>query len=444
MRLWLGASVRVAVLVALLAAAGFSLGAPAVTIVAGLCLYLCWHLVQLGRVIRWLQRSDADEVPDPPGRWGELSTQLRGFVFRDRKRERRFRTMLREYQESTAAMPDASVVLNEHREILWFNEAATRLIGLDARRDIGQRVDNLIRQAEFATYLNAGEEAEPFELASPINRKIKLAVHMVPFGAGRQLLMFRDNTRLHQLEKVRRKFVANASHELRSPLTVITGYLEQMSDDPAVLEEWGEPLREMQRQAQRMAAIIGDLLELSRLESAAQPSVSERVPVARLLRDVMSEATAQVPQPARVELDLQATHDLLGEERELHSVFVNLVGNAVKYTPASGTITVRWTVDEAGGHLCVEDTGIGIAREHVQRLTERFYRVDKGRARRAGGTGLGLAIVKHALQRHGATLSVDSEPGRGSRFTCHFPPERVAAPAPRAVAQGGGEAVTAE
>ncbi len=441
MRFWLLAVVRIAALLGILAALGSLIGYPLRSVIAGLSLYAAWHLVQLQRLTRWMQREQGDlgEVPDPPGMWGELAAQLRGLVYRDRKRERRFATMLREYQESTAAMPDAAVVLNDSREILWINEAASRLLGLDGQRDIGQRVDNLIRRPEFAEYLTHDDVREPLALASPINKKIKMAVHIVPFGTGRRLLMFRDNTRLHQLEKVRRKFVANASHELRSPLTVITGYLEQMSDDPAQASEWEAPLNEMQRQAGRMAAIIDDLIELSRLESSTRPASQEAVDVGAMLRDVVSEASSHAVNPPEIDLFVDSDRQLLGEEHELHSVFGNLVINAVKYTPGDGHITVRWRVVEGVGEVIVQDTGIGIAPEHVVRLTERFYRVDKGRARDAGGTGLGLAIVKYALQRHDATLEVDSKLGKGSRFTCRFPPERVS---PAAV-KGPQEAVAA-
>ncbi|MEO0421704.1 MAG: phosphate regulon sensor histidine kinase PhoR [Pseudomonadota bacterium] len=431
-RFWILATLRVLAVLGVLALFGSLIGYPVTSVIVGIALYTSWHLVQLKRLTRWLQRQQADleEVPDAVGLWGELAAQLRGLVYRDRRRERRFETMLREYQESTAAMPDASVVLNESREILWMNEAASRLLGLDGERDIGQRVDNLIRRPEFASYLTQEDVREPLEIASPINKKTKLAVHIVPFGTGRRLLMFRDNTRLHQLEKVRRKFVANASHELRSPLTVITGYLEQMSDDPEQSAEWDVPLGEMQRQARRMAAIIDDLLELSRLESSARPARLEPVNLAAMLRDVVSEAASHAAEPPKIKLSLESDQRILGEEHELHSVFANLVINAVKYTPSDGRINVRWRVVDGVGELIVEDTGIGIAPEHVIRLTERFYRVDKGRARQAGGTGLGLAIAKYALQRHDATLEVESALGEGSRFTCRFPSRRVGPAAP--------------
>jgi two-component system phosphate regulon sensor histidine kinase PhoR len=428
-RYWIVSLARVLFTVALLLVPGVLLGRPLLVVAVGISAYLSWHLVQLATITRWLQRAELEEAPDPPGMWGELSAQLRGFIFRDRKRERRFNTMLREYQESTAAMPDASVVLNDSHEILWFNAAAERLLDLDATRDIGLRIDNLIRRSEFSSYLTSEHERErdPLEIPAPANKKVKLVVYIVPFGAGRRLVLFRDNTRLHQLEKVRRKFVANASHELRSPLTVISGYLEQMAEDGAVMQDWDGPMGEMLRQSDRMQAIINDLLELSRLESASQDASMERVDVRQLLSDVVAEARSQVEQAPEIDRVIGADMDILGAERELHSVCANLVINAVKYTPVGGRIMVRWECDRRGGHLSVEDTGIGIAREHLQRLTERFYRVDKGRARGAGGTGLGLAIVKHALQRHGATLDIQSELGKGSRFTCHFPPERVVA-----------------
>lgn len=427
MRLWGLALIRVLLIIAALCLLGVLMKAPFATMLIGLAAYVSWHLVQLYRITGWLQREELDEAPDAPGMWGELAGQLRGFIVRDRQRERRLHGMLSEYQQSTAAMPDAAVVLNDNHEILWFNESADQLLGLDPSRDIGLRIDNLVRVAEFSAYLNDQDaaEREPLAMAAPGNKKIKLEVHLVPFGTGRQLVLFRDNTRLRQLEKVRLKFVANASHELRSPLTVISGYLEQLCDDAEVLAEWEAPLNEMLRQTSRMTAIVDDLLELSRLESSTESAALERVDVSALIDEVIREARSHGENAVKVSSEVTSDADLLGVERELHSALANLAINAIKYTPNDGRITIRWYVDTRGGHLEVQDTGIGIAKEHLSRLTERFYRVDKSRVRGAGGTGLGLAIVKHALQRHDATLDVDSKPGRGSCFSCHFPPERV-------------------
>jgi two-component system phosphate regulon sensor histidine kinase PhoR len=243
---------------------------------------------------------------------------------------------------------------------------------------------------------------------------------------GQQLLILRDVTNEARLESMRKDFVANASHELRSPLTVIGGYLDALADEPGLDPAWQQPVQEMRRQSDRMRSIVQDLLELSRLEAQGGEAELAPVDVAGMLALIRKDALARPEHPSAVELHLDSDALLLGSESELHSIFSNLVSNAVKYTPATGRIDVRWWTDAAGGHVEVRDTGIGIPAEHLPRLTERFYRVDAGRSRRMGGSGLGLAIVKHALQRHGGRLDVQSVEGRGSSFSCHFPPQRVA------------------
>jgi len=225
---------------------------------------------------------------------------------------------------------------------------------------------------------------------------------------------------------MRKDFVANASHELRSPLTVISGYLDALVDEPGLDAGWREPVREMRRQSERMRGIVQDLLELSRLEAQGGEAEHAPVDVGGMLALIRKEVLARPAHPAVVELRLDSDDLLLGSETELHSIFANLVSNAVKYTPEEGRVDIRWWTDARGGHVEVRDTGIGIAAEHLPRLTERFYRVDAGRSRKLGGSGLGLAIVKHALQRHGGRLDVQSVEGKGSTFSCHFPPARVA------------------
>jgi two-component system phosphate regulon sensor histidine kinase PhoR len=229
------------------------------------------------------------------------------------------------------------------------------------------------------------------------------------------------------VESLRKDFVANASHELRSPLTVISGYLDSLADDEKLDPTWNTPVLEMRRQAERMSGIINDLLELSKLETGERAQEEHPVDIGGLLALVRKEVLAYEQRPRHVHLKLDSDTYLLGTESELHSVVSNLVSNAVKYTPSEGEIELRWWVDEAGGHVSVRDTGVGIAPEHIPRLTERFYRVDEGRARSMGGSGLGLAIVKHALQRHDATLTIESREGKGSTFTCNFPKPRVLA-----------------
>jgi two-component system phosphate regulon sensor histidine kinase PhoR len=243
--------------------------------------------------------------------------------------------------------------------------------------------------------------------------------------AERQLLMVRDVSREQQLQSMRKDFVANASHELRSPLTVITGYLDALADDQKLDATWSAPILEMRRQAERMSTIINDLLELSKLESGERPLDEEPVDVPGMLALLRKETLAIEQRPREIKLTLDSDAWLKGVENELHSIVSNLLSNAVKYTPAHGEVELRWWTDEEGGHICVRDTGVGIAPEHIPRLTERFYRVDSGRSRDLGGSGLGLAIVRHGLQRHDATLTIESVEGRGSKFTCHFPAQRV-------------------
>jgi len=247
----------------------------------------------------------------------------------------------------------------------------------------------------------------------------------VPYGAGQLLALVRDVTREARLEAMRKDFVANASHELRSPLTVISGYLETLSQDPGIDPAILRPLQEMRRQSERMTGIVQDLLELSRLEASDRAAPSEPIDVVALMAQLRRDVLARSVHPAQVLMHADSDSKLLGEDQQIHSAFQNLVDNAAKYTPSEGSLRMRWWTDEAGGHFSVSDTGIGIAADHIPRLTERFYRVDSGRSRETGGSGLGLAIVKHVLQRHGAQLSIESKEGHGSNFTCHFPSDRV-------------------
>jgi two-component system phosphate regulon sensor histidine kinase PhoR len=302
---------------------------------------------------------------------------------------------------------------------------AGRLLDLQRTADLGLRIENLLREPEFTRYLQLQDYANPVIIRRASREDCSLSLQMVPYGDGQQLLLASDVSRQMRLEAVRRDFVANASHELRSPLTVISGYLETMSQDPALDRDLAGPVAEMRRQAERMTAIIHDLLELSRLEQTGQPVGGEPIDVPALLAFLRKDVLARPVHPREVRVRIDSGAQLIGVESEIHSAFSNLVDNAAKYTPADGFIEMRWWVDEDGGHFCVTDTGIGIPSEHIPRLAERFYRVDQGRSRATGGSGLGLAIVKHVLQRHGAELEVRSAIGKGSTFSCHFPPQRV-------------------
>ena len=408
---------------------GAILGRPWLGMALALAGYLIWHLVMLYRVEWWLQHRSVVDPPETRGVWGTVISLIARLHRRKRFHKLRFVQLMRQLQQSTAALPNGVVILNEQREIVWFNRMAGRLLGLRASSDLGVRIENLLREPAFGHYLHRGDYTNPVVVRRSSPQDSSLSVQLVAYGDGQQLLLAADVSRQMRLEAVRRDFVANASHELRSPLTVIAGYLETLGQDPALDTDFAAPIAEMRRQAARMNSIVRDLLELSRLEETDERAGGEPLDVPALMallrRDVLARPVH--PREVRVHSDSQAA--LIGKESEIHSAFANLVDNAAKYTPPDGSLEMRWWSDRDGGHFSVTDTGIGIPAEHLPRLTERFYRVDPGRSRATGGSGLGLAIVKHVLQRHGAELEIQSTPGKGSTFTCHFPPERIAAEA---------------
>src|ERR1700733_1614949 len=414
------------------AALGLLLGWPLGNPWAGLSLacgaYLCWQLVTLSRVEWWVRHRGFAEPPDIDGPWGEVITQIVRLHRRKRYHKQRFMQLFRQIQRSTAALPDGVVILNDLREIVWFNRMAGQLLFLRRPTDLGLRIDNLVRQPEFLRYMNSGQFTNPVILRGGKGDHLYLSVQVVPYGEGQLLMLVRDVSRQMRLEAMRKDFVANASHELRSPLTVISGYLETLSQDPVMDMELQAPIGEMRRQAERMTTIITELLELSRLEAAQEDVDTTPVDVTALMAMLRKDVLARPEHPAEVRLRIESDAMLTGNESEIHSAFSNLVDNAAKYTPESGSIEIVWRVDSEGGYFSVTDTGIGIHADHIPRLTERFYRVDAGRARNSGGSGLGLAIVKHVLQRHDATLDIVSIQGRGSTFPCHFPPQRLCAP----------------
>jgi two-component system phosphate regulon sensor histidine kinase PhoR len=415
--------------------AGWCLGWIAGNTWAGLAcllgLYLGYVLFNLFRLDWWLRHRSFITPPEVSGVWGEIVAQIVRLHRRKRYHKQRFVQLIRQLQRSTAALPNGVVILDGEREIVWFNRMAARLLGLRGTADHGMRIENLLREPELARYLAARDYSQPVVIRRMTAAEdCYLSLQIVPYGDGQQMLLASDVTRQMRLEAVRRDFVANASHELRSPLTVISGYLETLSADPALDPDLQGPVSEMRRQADRMTGIVHDLLELSRLEATEERVVGEPLDIEELADSLRRDVLARPSHPADVRVRIESNSQLMGGEREIHSAFSNLVDNAAKYTPVEGSITMRWWVDDDGGHFEVSDTGMGIPAEHIPRLTERFYRVDPGRSRGTGGSGLGLAIVKHVLQRHGAVLQVRSTLGGGSTFTCHFPPERVVAARP--------------
>ena len=377
------------------------------------------HLYALDRVLDGQRRAPLFETR---GFWAEILARVDKLRAKARSRKKKYHRLLREVRESTDALSDGGIILNADREIVWFNPAAARLLGLKAATDIGNRIDNLVRHPGFAAYL-AAPKADGIAVPSPRDDGSWLTVQVIPYGREQSLAIIRDITHEMKLERTRRDFVANASHELRSPLTVISGYIDALAEDPEMPEAWRTPVVEMQRQAERMTRILRDLIELTRLESAESSAPRDFVDVVAMLQPIAAEFQGR----GGLEVALEAETDaaLLGRESELHSIFYNLVNNAVRFTPAGGSVRMVWRVEDGGAVFEVVDTGIGIPEEQIPRVTERFYRVDPGRSRATGGTGLGLAIVKHALQRHDGKLTISSREGEGSTFRCHFPRERV-------------------
>jgi len=418
--MWLAAALLVAALL------GWAFDRPLLFVAVTLAAALAYEVRNLLRFERWLRRRSTEAPPNLAGLWGEVLAITSRLYRRKVFHKRRVLVLLREFRRMTSAMPDGAVLLGQNREILWFNRTAARWLDLKRKLDYGIRIDNLVRNPEFVEYLDRRGTSAPPRIHLPKSGDRWLLVRLVTTNAtGQQLLILRDVTSEARLESMRKDFVANASHELRSPLTVISGYLDALADEAGLDPAWQGPVQEMRRQSDRMRSIVQDLLELSRLEAHGGEAEATEVDVGGMLALIRKDALARPQRPATIELHLDSNALLQGSESELHSIFSNLVSNAVKYTPADGRVDIRWWTDAKGGHLEVRDTGIGIPAEHLPRLTERFYRVDAGRSRKLGGSGLGLAIVKHALQRHGGRMDVTSVEGKGSTFTCHFPASRV-------------------
>ncbi|MCO4811130.1 MAG: phosphate regulon sensor histidine kinase PhoR [Gammaproteobacteria bacterium] len=406
------------------AAIGWLYDRPGLGLMVAALLALLWQVRQLLSFDRALRTGNFDDFRQGEGIWEQIFSR---FQYENEKAKRRklgYRQLLREVRKSTNAMPDGAIILNLENEIIACNRAAKQLASIKRKKDRGQRVDNILRDPELTRLLRANDQSLTVEIVSPIDGGQWLNCRVVPYGLDQKLLLLRDVTERIRLSKMRRDFVANASHELRSPLTVIAGYLDSLAGGDDVPADWVKPVSQMQGQAKRMRHILGDMLELSRLESAGVASAEDAVDVSRLLEDARSafEGHADV---ASIVIDAEPGALLRGSGAEIETVIVNLLSNAIRFTPTEGKITLAWRVAADGADLIVTDTGEGIDAEHVPRLTERFFRVDKGRARDQGGTGLGLAIVKHVLARYEAELVINSEPGEGSEFRCHFPSDRV-------------------
>ncbi len=425
-RSWRRHLLRTLALAILVCLAGWFSGQLAWVLLAGVLLYGAWLLVNTVRLSRWLDSNDT-EPPHSFGVWSDIFESIHRLQKRNREQHEQNESIIREFRSMTDAFPDATLVLDEHDCITWFNESARRLLGLRSPEDIGQAVTNLLRDPDFADWISVQEQVEShFEMSSPLDSNMRLSASAVRHRRDQRLLILRDITEIHNLEQIRRDFVANVSHELRTPLTVLFGYLESLRDHAD--EEMAPAIERMQEQAWQMQALLNDLLELSRLQSESKPQSHERVNICAMIMQLREQAEEISQGSHEIRVRCESGLDLEGNSKDLESAFRNLISNAIHYTPEQGVIEVSWGETREGLVFSVSDTGIGIPRRDIPRLTERFYRVGSDRSRHTGGTGLGLSIVKHVLNAHGARLQIKSELGEGSTFSCIFPPERRLAP----------------
>ena len=431
-RAWLAELWTIAGVFAAAVAAGYLTGGVLWWVAGAGALYAVLNVRNAARHLSWLSRGLDDSPPDAFGLWAEVSHRLYQERREAREAAREAEAEVKEYERSVQALPDGIVVLDADLHIRWSNAAAQRLIGLRDPEDRGQHIDNLLRHPGFMDYRRRGEPERFVQIPAPTTPDDVVMVGLVPFSAGQFLLVCRDVTERVRIDRVRRDFLSNVSHELRTPITVLGGYLEMLQDaaEEELPSRWKQPVDAMNDQATRMRHLVEDLLLLSRMESLGHPDSREEIDIDLLAAQVREEAHALSGMLGhRIELAVQPGTRVSGSVSEFRAMFSNLVRNAVQYTPAGGLIRIEWRVDEDAAWFVVADEGEGIESEHLSRLTERFYRVEKGRSREAGGTGLGLAIVKHALVHYDGELEIESEPGRGSRFACRFPRSIVLHPA---------------
>jgi two-component system phosphate regulon sensor histidine kinase PhoR len=390
------------------------------------CAYLASHLYWLHQLMEWFKKPDLSTMPLGSGVWEDIFAS----VYHEQRRHSRSQTQLSSaldrFRHAASALPDGVVLLNGDDQIEWCNPPAEIQLGLKLPQDAGQPISYLVRHGDFIQYLQDHDYSEPIKLKSWRNPEITLEIQLVPFGANQKLLICRDISQLEKLETMRRDFIANVSHELRTPLTVVGGFLETLLDmDGAVPDSMRAYFGMMQEQTGRMRRLVEDLLMLSQLENSQTVPQESEIDISSLLNMVMNDAQGLSNGRHRLSLEADPTLCLTGAAEELHSAFGNLVSNAIRYTPEGGEIIMTWKTRGHEAVFSVQDSGIGIEQLHIDRLTERFYRVDRSRSRETGGTGLGLSIVKHILTRHQARLEIQSELGKGSTFSAIFPKARL-------------------
>lgn len=396
-------------------------------LLAATALQLVWHLHNQVRLSSWLWDEKRLTPPSGSGNWESLFNGLYRLQQRQRRKRKELTNLIRRFRNGAESLPDAVVVFRAEGNIVWCNRLAQHLLGFHWPEDSGQPISNLIRTPDFIKYLNKKDFSEPLEMRSPLNVERMLELRIVPYTEGEHLMVVRDVSQLKQLEGMRRNFFANVSHELRTPMTVLQGYLE-MTEDPDMIVGlmWTKAHGVMTEQLNRMNSLVNQLLTLSKIEAAPMHELEDVVNVPAMLEVLEKEAISlSGDDQHKLKFDVDTSLRVLGDDDQLRSAISNLVYNAVKYTPPGANIHVRWYQTAQGACLEVEDSGDGIEPQHLHRLTERFYRVDKARSRDTGGSGLGLAIVKHALSHHDSHLEIQSEVGVGSKFSFVLPSRLV-------------------
>ncbi|MBY6186224.1 phosphate regulon sensor histidine kinase PhoR [Marinobacter hydrocarbonoclasticus] len=398
----------------------------ALSLLIGSWLLLFWHYRHLNKLANWLWHDRRLTPPHGSGSWEPIFNGIYRLQGKNRRRRAQLARLLSRFREGAEALPDAAMVLGPEGQILWSNQLAEHLLGIRWPQDSGNRIHNLLRHPRFVKYWNKRRFSEPLELVSPVNDSWLLEIRVMAYGDSQRLLIARDVTRLRQLEQMRRDFVANVSHELKTPLTVLQGYVEMMQMTCDTESMQGRQFKAMEEQSLRMKTLIDRLLTLSRIESATDLDLEHALDVPALMSTIQQEGAALAAGSHKLVFEIDPELRVFGDEMQLHSACANLVQNAIRYTPAGGEIRVSWLRRGDRARFEVRDQGEGIAPEHLPRLTERFYRVDKARSRDTGGSGLGLAIVKHALNHHNSQLEISSVVGQGSVFAFELPASLVA------------------
>lgn len=420
---WLGLALTV---ISLITWASSDVTTAVFVFAVGIIIYLSGHLYWLHQLNKWLRKPILNHIPNGSGVWEDVFALL----YQEHRRHSRSQTQLSSalgrFRHAASALPDGVVVLNAANEIEWCNPPAEIKLGLDLKQDENQPINYLVRHGDFVNYLQEQDYSEPIKLTSWRNPEATLEIQLIPFGTKQKLLICRDVTQLEKIEAMRRDFIANVSHELRTPLTVVGGFIETLLDmDGAIPESTRNYFNMMQDQTNRMRRLIEDLLTLSHIESNAQPPEDTEIEMSALINMLQNDANALSQGKHNISADISPDLDLIGAQEELQSALSNLVSNAIRYTPQGGDIHISWKLQNHHAIFSVTDNGIGIEQQHIDRLTERFYRVDRSRSRETGGTGLGLSIVKHILTRHQAKLQITSELGTGSTFSVIFPKARI-------------------